>query len=137
MKRPSIQPGLALLTLALTTVSVHAQSTLHQPPSPLLRQIIPPASEGLAATMQYAVLPPGSGQTDLSALPGHRHPGHMLVYVLEGEVISSLDGGDRIRYRPGDSWAERPGQLHRILNPSTENLARLLVIALDPVASAQ
>lgn len=127
--------ALACACLAMPTSAI-AQGPGGGRPPPLLRERIATAGP-LDATMQYAVLPPGSGSTELAPLAGHRHPGHMLVYVLEGEVLSSLDGGAGVRYGVGATWFERPGQLHRILNLSTTSPARLLVVALDPVAEAR
>lgn len=95
------------------------------------------APDALHAVMQYAVLPPLSGSPDLARLPGHRHEGHLLVYVLEGEVHSSLDDGPAVRYAAGAAWFERPGQLHRILNLSRTGRARLLVVTLEPVAAGR
>ncbi len=49
----------------------------------------------------------------------HRHPSHTVVYVISGQVESSVDEGARIVYGPGESFYESPMQLHATFrNPS-------------------
>lgn len=51
--------------------------------------------------------------------PAHRHPAHTIVYVVSGQVESSLDDGEPIVYGPGEVWYESPMQLHATFrNPS-------------------
>jgi quercetin dioxygenase-like cupin family protein len=81
-------------------------------------------TKGLMATVTYA---PGQ-----RSLP-HRHPGSVFAYVMEGEVISSLDDGPEVRYKAGDSWFEAPGMRHVVSrNASATQPAKLLVVLLVP-----
>src|SRR4051812_30295876 len=105
------------------------------PPGPprLIDDTIERPAAALRVHMEIYALPYAPGRT-IAALPGHRHPGHVYVYVLEGHVVSSLDGAPATTYGPGQTWQERPGQLHRILNPEAGSVARILVTMVDPVA---
>lgn len=62
----------------------------------------------------------------------HRHPGHVFVVVLSGEVESALDGQPSQRYKAGQAWYEEPGQLHRLTrNASASQPASLVVWLLS------
>ncbi|WP_160109496.1 cupin domain-containing protein [Pseudomonas izuensis] len=62
----------------------------------------------------------------------HRHPGHVFVVVLHGEVESALDGEAPQRFKAGDAWYESPGQLHRITrNASSSEPASLVAWLLS------
>lgn len=101
-------------------------------PETLLEEVVPDPSGDVQVGMDVYVLAPRTGQTAVEALPGHRHPGHMYVYVLEGEVRSKLDDDPAANFTVGQAWLEQPGQLHRIHNLSSDRPARLLVVRLDP-----
>jgi quercetin dioxygenase-like cupin family protein len=61
----------------------------------------------------------------------HRHPGITLVYVLEGEIESQVDGGPVQTYSPGQMFLETPNQLHQVSrNASKTKPARFLAILL-------
>ncbi len=61
----------------------------------------------------------------------HRHPGITLVYVLEGEIESQVEGGPVQKYSPGQMFMETPNQLHRVSrNASKTKPARFLAILL-------
>jgi quercetin dioxygenase-like cupin family protein len=81
-------------------------------------------TKGVMATVTYA---PGQ-----QSLP-HRHPGSVFAYVMEGEVVSSLDGGAEVHYKVGQSWFEAPGMRHVVSrNASATQPAKLLVVLLVP-----
>lgn len=57
--------------------------------------------------------PPGA------ATKPHRHPSHTVVYVISGQVESSVDDAAPIVYGPGESFYESRMQLHATFrNPS-------------------
>jgi len=90
----------------------------------LMTQALPdkPGTEARVMTVEY---PPGVTS------PAHRHPGVIFAYVLEGAVECGLDDGPVVRYEKGQSWYERPGQLHRVAkNASQTEPAKLLVFFL-------
>lgn len=117
----------ALTTAWLTMAAVSfAQDGKHgdEVVTPLQKQSLPdaPGKSGLMATVAY-----GPGK---SSVP-HLHPGAIFAYVLEGEVISQLEGQAPVRYKTGDSWYEPPGTPHLVSkNASTTKPAKLLVWSL-------
>jgi quercetin dioxygenase-like cupin family protein len=45
--------------------------------------------------------------------PPHRHPGFVLVYVLEGAVVTKLSGqGEEMTYTVGQMLCLQPGATH-------------------------
>ena len=67
----------------------------------------------------------------------HVHPGSVLAYVLEGAVVSQLDGGEPITYTKGQSWYESPKKPHIVSkNASKTELAKLLVLLLSQEGEA-
>jgi quercetin dioxygenase-like cupin family protein len=63
--------------------------------------------------------------------PPHRHPGWMFVWVLEGKVVSQMEGDAPREYGPGDSWYEGRDHLHlHAGNDSPDRPAKILVFYL-------
>jgi quercetin dioxygenase-like cupin family protein len=63
----------------------------------------------------------------------HRHPSHTIVYVISGQIESSVDDGVPIVYGPGESFYESPMQLHATFrNPSaTKPFKAIAVMVRD------
>ena len=94
----------------------------------LMRQKVPPNTGELVrlATVSYA---PGQ------ASKAHEHPGAIFAYVLEGAVVSQLEGGPRTTYAKGQSWYEPPLAHHVVSqNASDKDPATLLVFSLGKEA---
>jgi len=67
----------------------------------------------------------------------HVHPGSVFSYVLEGAVVSQLDGGEPITYTKGQSWYESPKKPHIVSkNASKTEPAKLLVLLLSQEGEA-
>lgn len=67
----------------------------------------------------------------------HVHPGSVFAYVLEGAVVSQLDGGEPITYTKGQSWYESPKKPHIVSkNASKTEPAKLLVLLLSQEGEA-
>jgi quercetin dioxygenase-like cupin family protein len=82
-----------------------------------------PGKQVLFFTVEYA---PGQ-----QSIP-HVHGGSVIAYVLEGSVISQLDGQAPVTYRAGESWYETPRISHLVSkNASATHPAKLLVWILD------
>lgn len=83
-----------------------------------------PGKNALFFTVEYA---PGQ-----KSIP-HVHGGSVVAYVLEGAVVSRLEGeGGEKTYRAGESWYETPGIDHLVSrNASATQPARLLVWILN------
>lgn len=64
-------------------------------------------------------------------LGGHRHSGHMFAYVIEGEIVSQLEDGEKITYNTGDYWYEHPMMLHAdFFNPSESAPAKVVIFSV-------
>jgi quercetin dioxygenase-like cupin family protein len=78
--------------------------------------------EALMLTVEY---PPGG-----ASLP-HRHDAHVLVYVLEGEVVMQVAGQPARTIGVGGTFYEGPTDVHvRSANTSATVPAKLLVVML-------
>jgi quercetin dioxygenase-like cupin family protein len=123
---------LTVTALALAFCSAaHAHEAAEEKVQPVMRQAIPEAAgkNVLIATVTYK---PGQASAP------HMHPGSIFAYVLEGHVVSQLEGAPPKTYGPGDSWYEAPGAHHLVSrNASKTRPAKLLVFAIvgehDPV----
>lgn len=115
-------PTLRLLSLALWIVAgmALAHDGGEETTAPLQRQPLAdvPGKTVLLVRVDYA---PGQSSK------AHVHPGSVLAYVLEGEVVSQLQGQPPVTYRAGESWYEPPGMPHLVSrNASATAPARLL-----------
>lgn len=65
-----------------------------------------------------------------AGVANHKHGGHVLVTVLNGEMTLREKGGERI-IKTGESWTERPGDVHAVVNAGTDT-ARVAISILIP-----
>ncbi|WP_130618814.1 cupin domain-containing protein [Dyella amyloliquefaciens] len=101
-----------------------AHDTGEEKVQPLMKQAM---SEAPGKNVMIATVTLAPGQ---SAAP-HLHPGSIFAYVLEGSVVSQLEGESPRTYRQGDTWYEAPRVHHLVTrNASTTQPARLLVWAI-------
>ena len=78
-----------------------------------------PGKEGLMITVEY---PPGSVD------PIHRHNAHAFVYVLEGEIVMQVRGGEAVTLNPGQTFYEGPEDVHVVgRNASKTKPAKFIV----------
>jgi quercetin dioxygenase-like cupin family protein len=78
-----------------------------------------PGREGLMLVVDYA-----TGASD----PVHRHDAHTFVYVLEGEIVMQVQGGEPVHLKPGQTFYESPTDIHVVgRNASTTQPAKFLV----------
>jgi quercetin dioxygenase-like cupin family protein len=81
--------------------------------------------EGKEGRMLTVEIPPG-----LHA-PPHRHPGWQFIHVLEGRVISQMEGEPAREYGPGEVWYEPRNRLHvDVGNDSPDTWTKVLVFYL-------
>jgi quercetin dioxygenase-like cupin family protein len=70
----------------------------------------------------------------ISVAPGaassaHRHPGFVLVYVLEGDIITKISGQEQKTYSAGQMFYEPPGSTHEVSrNASATKPAKFLAM---------
>ncbi|MEO7432057.1 MAG: cupin domain-containing protein [Dokdonella sp.] len=122
--------GAFAITVGLSPIAI-AHGSKEEKVTPVLKQAVPelPGKNVLMATVE---LEPGQ-----ASLP-HLHPGSLFAYVLEGDVVSQLDGEPAITYHAGQAWYEAPRVHHLVTrNPSSTHRAVLMVWALsgegDPI----
>jgi quercetin dioxygenase-like cupin family protein len=118
----------AALPPAATAHEAHDENV-----TPVLKQALPevPGKLALIATVEF-----GPGE---SARP-HLHPGSLVAYVLEGQVVSQLEGAPPVTYSQGQAWYEPPRVHHLVTrNPSATHRVVLLVWAIagegEPIKS--
>jgi len=80
--------------------------------------------EGVAGKIVRVVelnLDPGASS------PAHTHPGHLFVYIIEGEYELGINDDPPKLYKAGEVFYEPAGVVHRIgRNPSETERARLV-----------
>ena len=57
----------------------------------------------------------------------HRHPGWQLIYVLDGPVISQMEGEPSREYQTGEFWFEPREHLHLDAGNDDDSNAKILV----------
>lgn len=118
-------PALLLPALALAVVFASTGAQGHGPAVeekvvPLQMQKLPdvPGKQVAMAVVSYE---PGQASAP------HFHSGSVFAYVLEGEVVSQLEGQPAVTYRAGESWYEPPRAAHLVSrNASDTRPAKLL-----------
>lgn len=93
--------------LLSSAVMAHGTGSEGETVTPITQAVVPPQAfkQATAVRVDYA---PGATSA------AHRHPGHVFVVVLSGEVESAVDGSAPQRFKAGEAWYESPGQLHRV-----------------------
>jgi quercetin dioxygenase-like cupin family protein len=108
---------------------------------PAAAPIPKPASETLSPLVEMT-LPNVEGKTFTSAIVDfppsaraapHRHgAAFVYAYVLEGTVVSRLEGEPVRTYHRGENWVEQPGAHHLLTeNTSRTRPAKLLVVFIS------
>jgi quercetin dioxygenase-like cupin family protein len=108
-RRDALVAAVAPLLLAVTAKAQATQNTtvfVHDLPNLTM--------EDWQVTVSEITLPPGNVGRP------HRHPGFVLVYVLEGEVVAKITGSAETTYRPGQMFYEYPGSTHEISRNASE-----------------
>jgi len=79
-----------------------------------------PGKEVVMLTVEYV---PGG-----SSLP-HRHDADVFVYVLEGSIVTQVDGQEPVTLKAGETFHESPTDVHRkSANASSSQPAKFLVL---------
>ncbi len=94
----------------------------------------------IVAHMSKFPITVGGGEYDLltiiqdfpagAGVATHKHGGHVLVTVLSGEMTLREKGNERV-IKTGESWTERPGDIHSVVNAGTVT-TRVAVSILIP-----
>lgn len=114
----------AVLAVAAASLLVAAGLSVaapHADVAPVLGKALPdlPGREGLLLTVTY---PPGGAD------PVHRHDAHAFVYVLEGEIVMQVKGGQAVTLKAGQTFYEGPDDVHLVgRNASNTRPAKFVV----------
>lgn len=77
--------------------------------------------EDWQVTVSEITMPPGNVGT------AHHHPGFVLVYVLEGAVVTKISDQPEATYSAGQMFYEQPGATHEVSkNASATKPAKFL-----------
>jgi quercetin dioxygenase-like cupin family protein len=117
----------ALAELVTRDAEVHAQgsqSAAQQNRGPVFKGDLPNLTmDGWEVTASYVDFAPGRVGNP------HRHPGFVLVYVVEGAVVAKVSGQDERTYTAGQMFYEPPGSTHEVSrNASATQPARILAM---------
>ena len=117
---------LVLLFPLLASSGAHAQIAKE---TPLMTKDLPdvPGRQGLVETV---VLAPGE------VVPAHRHNADVFAYVLEGSVITQVQGANPQTVHAGEVFYESPTDVHiASRNASTNKPATLLVFFVKKIGA--
>ena len=115
-----------LLPLFFPSGSADAQIAKEKP---LMTKVLPDISgeEGLIKTV---VLSPGE------VVPAHRHNAGVFAYVLEGSIVTQLEGHKSQTVHTGEAFYESPEDVHTVTrNASATQPARLLVFFVKKIGA--
>ena len=118
---------------SLLPVGVDAQQTAApRPPVELARHALSGPFEGHDVVLVELNLPPGSR----SAGPGHRHPGAVLGYVVEGQLRFAINNEPEKVLPVGGTFFEPSGAVHSTNGSArTDGPTRAVVFMLVPKGS--
>lgn len=66
-----------------------------------------------------------------AGVANHKHAGNVIVTVLSGEMTLRDKGRLERTIKTGESWTERPGDVHAVVNAGTDT-ARIAAGILTP-----
>jgi quercetin dioxygenase-like cupin family protein len=115
----------ALIPLLHTaTGSAQGQQPQTAPSTTVFQHDLPNLTmDGWEVNVSTITMAPGSVSS------AHRHPGFVLVYVLEGDIVTKISGQDQKTYAAGQMFYEAPGSTHEVSrNASTTKPAKFLAL---------
>jgi quercetin dioxygenase-like cupin family protein len=120
----SMKRILVLAFVAAGTLTITSPLTAQETIKPIMTHTLAEAS-GSEVLMYTVDFPPGFSS------PIHRHDAQVSVYVLEGEVVMQVKGGKALTLGPGQSFYEKPDDIHVVSrNASTSKPAKFLVFLI-------
>ena len=79
--------------------------------------------DGWEVTVSIVDMPPGRDGRP------HHHPGFVLAYVLQGDIVTKISDQPEKTYKPGEMFYEPPGSTHQVSrNASATEPAKLLAL---------
>jgi quercetin dioxygenase-like cupin family protein len=102
--------GIAAASLLPASLSsgIDAQTAAPRPPAELARHALTGPFEGFEVVLVQLNIPPGQGGSG----PGHRHPGPVLGYVVEGQIRFAINNEKEQVLPVGGTFFEPSGAVH-------------------------
>ena len=102
--------GIAAASLLPASLSsgIDAQTAAPRPPAELARHALTGPFEGFEVVLVELNIPPGQGGSG----PGHRHPGPVLGYVVEGQMRFAINHEKEQVLPVGGTFFEPSGAVH-------------------------
>jgi len=119
-----------LFAAAIGAGAVHARDDAAQPKVVSQHLLTAPLAgePGKEVAIEIYTFPPGS------SVPWHIHPdAHEFDYELEGTLTLEVEGEPPRALKTGEAFYLRPNLVHRGLNESTTEPARVYVVRIKPV----
>lgn len=121
---------LGLAAAALVPAALDAQT---RPPAELARHTLTGPFDGFEAVLVELNIPPDSR----SPGPGHRHPGPVLGYVVEGQMRFAINQEPERVVPAGGTFFEPSGVVHTTMGSARrDGPTRVLAFMLVPKGSA-
>lgn len=104
--------------------AAEAQSKNGQAPPFVFQHDLPNVTmDGWEVTVSVVDMPPGRDGRP------HHHPGFVLAYVLQGEIVTKISDQPERTYKVGEMFYEQPGSTHEVSrNASKTEPAKLLAL---------
>ena len=124
---------LGIAAASLLPIGVGAQTSAPRPPvAELARHALTGPLEGFEAVLVELNVPPGQR----SSGPGHRHPGPVLGYIVEGQMRFAINNEPEQIVPVGSTFFEPSGAVHTTTgSATTDGPTRALVFMLVPKGS--
>lgn len=123
---------LGIAAASLLPVGIDAQTPERRPASELARHALTGPFEGFEIVLLELNVPPGSR----SSGPGHRHPGPVAGYILEGQMRFAINHEAEQVLPAGATFFEPSGAVHTTNGSArTDGPTRALVFMIVPKGS--
>ena len=120
---------LGIAAASLLPLGLNAQTPAPRPPAELARHPLTGAFEGFEVVLVELNIPPGR----VSPGPGHRHPGAVLGYIVEGQMRFAINNEPEKVLPVGSTFFEPAGAVHTTNGSArTDGPTRAVVFMLVP-----
>ena len=123
------EPSFGLAAASLLPIGLEAQTPTPRPPVELARHPLTGPFEGFEVVLVELNIPPGR----VAPGPGHRHPGPVLGYVVEGQMRFAINNDPEKVLPVGGTFFEPSGAVHTTNGSArTDGTTRAVVFMLVP-----
>ena len=123
---------LGIAAASLLPIGVEAQTPAPRPPAELARHALTGPFDGFEVVLVELNIPPGR----VAPGPGHRHPGPVLGYVVEGQMRFAINNDPEKVLPVGGTFFEPSGAVHTTNGSArTDGPTRAVVFMLVPKGS--